>query len=1062
MEKILNPSILNFINHVMEEQGLPPLKQKTTMTEGGEWFGPCPRCKKLTGDGGRDRFRVYANAKDRPVESFPGSLPCFVCRQCKRAGTQQDWSGDLIQFLDDMTELSYTQIRTMLHLPPKAWIPRESIDINSHRGDEIYSAPNEVWQLQGYLLVESCVEALWHVPERLEYLHKRGFTNEIIAQACFGYNAEDRWEDGALWGLENTQRVFISAGYVIPEWHTNLETGEQELWAISIRRFDVDVEIDYLETGNTDKYRVVTGSIKGLYNSDSLFALDKPCILVEGQFDAWSVIQVVGDQFAVVASQSKQGSHAHQFKVMLAVYTPLIYVIVDADQTEDTVANYWVDTFPEKTIVLHPDGHDANDMLVKGVLDSWLQKQFRKPTEPLIEPSNIITTPKVENVPTVTTEPNNTVSTEETILIATRKSCVECEQEGLFMDMQGMYWCRTHFPGDEGMVISTLAELEKFMVRELYDEQQYRVMDLETTGLKFLRHKVISITFDTPLGVVIIDARKYYSASQEEQVQWRALLQRLFSIDTVWCGHNIKFDMNFMAYHFGVEMPNVYDTMLVERLIHAGETTSVSMFESAKRYGIAVSKEERSWFIDLDKRKGEWEAPFPFAQRIYMVQDIQVPIRIMLDQYEKITQYQLQEVVDIEHKVLPAISAMEVTGVFVDRAVWKTVLAQAKQDHVRLEQELQAILGKAIDDSRSHTQLGLFDDIPATVVNLSSGPQMIHALGLLGITVTSMAKGELEQLAHEHPIIEKILEWKKVEKFINSFGESLLEHIETDGRIHSSFTQIVSTGRMSCSSPNLQQIPKGGEESYDIRQCFVAPKGSTLLIADLPNIELRILADLSGDEYMLDCFARELDLHSETARMMFRLGQDTDPKKIYINGVEARFAAKSLNFGLAYGMGPQGLARRINTDTTTARKMMDDYFAMYKGVAKYLQQSGRKGVAQRYAATLSGRRRNFYHIDMGDGAKRAEVDRASKNHPIQGLNADIIKVALANLHVQLPKEAKVVLVVHDEIVVECPETMVDAAKSILARCMEQACKRYLKRVFIPPQKVAVSDHWTKD
>ena len=283
------------------------------------------------------------------------------------------------------------------------------------------------------------------------------------------------------------------------------------------------------------------------------------------------------------------------------------------------------------------------------------------------------------------------------------------------------------------------------------------------------------------------------------------------------------------------------------------------------------------------------------------------------------------------------------------------------------------------------------------------------------------------------------------------------------GRIHATFDQVgAASGRIICREPNLQQIPKPADKNdpYDLRRCFVAPEGHKLLIADLSNIELRILAEVSSDATMLRFFAEGKDLHSETARLMFKLPSDVDPKTHLVNGKKARDIAKTINFGLAYGMGAQGLANRVGVDMITAKRLMQTYFATYKAVAAYLARSGKEGITRGYAVSLSGRKR-FFTLDELK-ARRGEAERSAKNHPIQGTNADILKYALWLLYRQLPIGVHVVLTVHDEIVLECPDERVEEATRVLKDVMVLACREYLKVVCIPEPEVLEGAYWKKD
>jgi DNA polymerase I-like protein with 3'-5' exonuclease and polymerase domains len=341
----------------------------------------------------------------------------------------------------------------------------------------------------------------------------------------------------------------------------------------------------------------------------------------------------------------------------------------------------------------------------------------------------------------------------------------------------------------------------------------------------------------------------------------------------------------------------------------------------------------------------------------------------------------------------------------------------------------------------------------------------LEALAQIGVYVTSTKEEALEEHAGAHPIIARLLEWRKLSHFCSAFGENLLSFVRADGRIHASFNQVGAiSGRIICSGPNLQQIPKkraNEQEEEDIRQCFVAPPGSRLLTADLSNIELRILAEVSGDATMLRFFAEGKDLHAETAKLMFRLPPDTDTKKHLYKGVKVRDIAKTINFGLSYGMGAQGLARRVDVSVQEARNLMRAYFVTYTGVASWLRRTSQEALTQGYAATLAGRKR-FFKVDGVDTSHRGAMERTAKNHPIQGTNADILKRALALLHKALPDQVHIILVVHDEIVLECPEDLLEQVKQVLKQVMMQACRDYLKIVHIPEPDVLVGPYWQKD
>ncbi len=651
--------------------------------------------------------------------------------------------------------------------------------------------------------------------------------------------------------------------------------------------------------------------------------------------------------------------------------------------------------------------------------------------------------------------------------------------------------------------LAVVAALE----RELRTHPGRVAIDLETTGLDARLHKVVSIALGVPGRVTILDLRPYYTRPVAEQVRWSEALRALIAYGgTTWVGQNLKFDWQFLAAHFDAHLDTVYDTMLVEQILHGMKQerghTGFKLQEIASRYDIAVSKEERQWFVDLDTRPDEWAAPFPDQELRYMVQDIEVPYRIAGMQQEVLERHQLLGIADLEHFCVPALAAMELHGVLIDQEQWRHALQRKEARRDALAATLMETLGKALETARVALgaeekrlmQVYTTDEqircasswdafraqslqawasshpappkphVAGQSINLGSSSQVITALAQLGIVVTSTKEEVLEEYAGAHPIVAELLAWRKLDHFCNAFGENLLEHIQADSRIHAHFAQVGAvSGRIICSKPNLQQIPKKREqeaEEEDIRRCFIAPPGSLLIKSDLSNIELRILAEVAHDETMLRFFAEGRDLHAETAKLMFRLPPDTNTKQHLYQGVVVRDIAKTINYGLSYGMGAQSLADRVNVSVEEARGLMKTYFQTYPGVDRWLRQAAQQAHRQGYAASCAGRKRFFSFNGVSRG-ERASLERMSRNHPIQATNADILKRAMSYLYDVLPAGAHLVLAVHDEIVLECPEPLVEEATLMLKTALVAACRADLKLVHIPEPEVLVAPYWKK-
>lgn len=663
-------------------------------------------------------------------------------------------------------------------------------------------------------------------------------------------------------------------------------------------------------------------------------------------------------------------------------------------------------------------------------------------------------------------------------------------------------------------------------------ETKQAALDLETTGLDARQHKVVSIAIGVPGRVSVLDLRPYYNLSSVHQTEWRAALQgllhRLYARTLTWIGQNLKFDWHFLAHHFGVRLDPVYDTMLAEQILlgffpgQGSERQAFALHTIAARYQrqvpeasrpkLTVSKEERVWFQNLDQRPHEWAAPFPDEQLRYMLQDIEVPYRIMQLQQRALARQNQTEVAALENRCLPALAEMETHGVLIDREAWRHVIQTKEARRADLERTLLASLGPAFQEASQRYQHELQEEemrlmhqysasdtlrgtctweayrtrelerwqrqhpaIPlpskssrtagAPTINLGSSAQVIAALAQLGITVTSVREEDLEVLAPHQPLLAQLLAWRKLRHFCSSSGENVLAFIQDDGRIHAHFAQIGAvSGRIICRQPNLQQIPKKREqepEGEDIRRCFIAPPGSVLIKSDLSNIELRILAEVAQDETMLRFFAEGRDLHAETAKLMFHLPPETNTKEHLYNGVAVREIAKTINYGLSYGMGALSLASRVNASMDKARELMRAYFRTYPGVNHWLRQTAPTARKQGYSASLAGRKR-FLSFEGLNEADRASLARVARNHPIQATNADILKYALALLYDVLPTiGAHPILAVHDEIVLECPEAEAETGTALLKEALVWACRAYLKVVHIPEPEVLVAGYWKK-
>jgi DNA polymerase I-like protein with 3'-5' exonuclease and polymerase domains len=562
--------------------------------------------------------------------------------------------------------------------------------------------------------------------------------------------------------------------------------------------------------------------------------------------------------------------------------------------------------------------------------------------------------------------------------------------------------------------------------------------DTETTALDPYAGDIRLVQLSTGKETQVIDLKPFKEMGDLRTMPELAPLREILAASRpVKIAHNAKFDAKWISHHLGVELGGVFDTLLASQIIAAGDQD--------RRHGLA---EVASYFLgtELDKSEqvSDWSAPeLSHAQIEYAARDAATMIPLRERIVEKLKADELIKVAKLEFDCVVPIAAMELTGFYLDAARWREVLEKVKKSQVKVADELQNLLSAGV------AQGSLFG---RSEINLDSQTQVTDALKNLGVPVPETTRGwQLQPLAADYPVVEKLLEYRGVAKSLSSFGENILEFIELKtGRIHADFRQIgAPTGRFSCSKPNIQQIPH--EEEY--RRCFRAADGSKLIIADYSQVELRILAEFSGDQNFINAFISGEDFHTTAAAQVFNI----KPEEVTS---EQRSFAKRLNFGVVYGIGSQRFAMMTGLKQTDAEDIMRRYFATYRGLDAWLRDAARRVVTDRIARTATGRMMRF-RFDEEDRKAISLAQRNGKNMPIQGTSADVLKRALRLLHNEIRgTSAKLVNIVHDEIIVEAAAGEAEITAQKLEKAMCAAGEEYIKRV---PVKVDVSiaDEWTK-
>ena len=371
--------------------------------------------------------------------------------------------------------------------------------------------------------------------------------------------------------------------------------------------------------------------------------------------------------------------------------------------------------------------------------------------------------------------------------------------------------------------------------------------------------------------------------------------------------------------------------------------------------------------------------------------------------------------------ILPILAQMEMTGIHIE----KSELAEYSKD-----------LSSQIEKLQSEIY-----DLVGHEFNIASPKQLQEVLfiergletGKKTKTGYSTDTAVLEELAEKDPVPAKILEFRKLSKLLSTYVDALPSLTDKNGRIHTNFIQTgTATGRLSSRDPNLQNIPVRDENGRKIRKAFDAEKNKLLISADYSQIELVILAHLSKDKNLCNAFLSGNDVHKATAAMIFGVSpEEVQP--------EMRRTAKTINFGVIYGMSAFRLARELGISRTMAKSFIDSYFATYSGVQDFINSTIEQAEKEGFVETINGRRRYIKAINSANKSEKAAAERIAINTPIQGSAADIVKKAMIKVHAELSEkfpEAKLLLQVHDELIVECPENQAEEVAKIMKTSME--------------------------
>ena len=601
---------------------------------------------------------------------------------------------------------------------------------------------------------------------------------------------------------------------------------------------------------------------------------------------------------------------------------------------------------------------------------------------------------------------------------AAQPAVIELDADIPALNMQGQY-----------ELVATQAQLDAWLAR--IANAPLVAFDTETTSIDSMQADIVglSLSVETGHACYIPLAHDYPGApAQLDRDHVLAALKPYFEDPNLpKLGQHAKYDINILS-HYGIALQSLKHDSMLESYVWNATATRHDMDSLAKKY------------LDYDTIKyeqvaGKGARQIGFSQVDcdtacrYAAEDADITLRLHHALWPKLeSEPSLRSVYEtIEMPLVPVLAAMEQRGVLINVGELRVQSQQLGKRMLELQQEAWKSLGREFSlDSPKQLQAILFDELGlAAKLKTPTGQP-------------STNEEALEAIADDHPLPRLILDYRGLAKLRSTYTDKLAEIVNPrTGRVHTSYHQgAVATGRISSSDPNLQNIPVRTEEGRRIRQAFVAPEGWVVLAADYSQIELRIMAHLSGDEGLLKAFHEGGDVHRATAAEVFGLA----PEDVTAN---QRRAAKAINFGLMYGMSAFGLARQLGVDRGEAGDYMARYFSRYPGVQAFMETTREQAHRDGYVQTLFGRRLYLDNLKARNQALRAGAERAAVNAPMQGTAADIIKRAMISVHQWLGQrndDAHMLMQVHDELVFEVRRDVVEEVRAGVIERMSGAAQ----------------------
>jgi len=590
-------------------------------------------------------------------------------------------------------------------------------------------------------------------------------------------------------------------------------------------------------------------------------------------------------------------------------------------------------------------------------------------------------------------------------------------------------------------LVTTEEEIDN-LLQELAAKNEI-AFDTETTDIDANLADLVGMSFSFEKGT------GYFVSVPADKAGVIKILDRFRPLfdreDVLWVGQNIKYDMMMLKwYGFALKGP-IYDTMLANYVIDPDGKRSMDML-SMKYLGYQPVSIET-----LIGKKGKGQQSMRDAAledvKEYAAEDADVTLQLKAAFDPLLVQKEVKRVFDeVENPLVPVLVDMEYEGVNLDVTFLKEYSGELQKDILQAEENIYKHAGVKFNIG-SPKQLG---EVLFEVMKIDAGQKKTKT--------GQYATGEdiLQKMRHKHQVVEDILAYRELTKLKSTYVDSLPGLINPrTGRLHTSYNQAVAvTGRLSSNNPNLQNIPIRTERGREIRKAFIArDKGHSIISADYSQIELRIVAAISGDEAMIQAFKEKKDIHTATAAKVYGVEETAVTK-------DMRRAAKAVNFGIIYGQSAFGLAENIGVSRTEAKTIIDNYFKQYPSIKQYMDRSINFAKEHGYVETVMGRKRWLRDIYSANFTVRGYAERNAINMPIQGTAADMIKLAMITIHRELKKSgmaAKMILQVHDELVFDVPHGEEDAVRPLIKTCMENAMQ--LPHGVPSDVETGIGDNW---